>query len=43
MGHGDQEITAAFSKFDRDGNKILDKDEQRWMKAELEQKRVCAL
>uniref|UniRef100_A0A669B9G5 Polycystin 2 like 1, transient receptor potential cation channel n=2 Tax=Oreochromis niloticus TaxID=8128 RepID=A0A669B9G5_ORENI len=40
MGHGDQEITAAFSKFDRDGNKILDKDEQRWMKAELEQKRV---
>uniref|UniRef100_I3JVP1 Polycystin 2 like 1, transient receptor potential cation channel n=1 Tax=Oreochromis niloticus TaxID=8128 RepID=I3JVP1_ORENI len=39
MGHGDQEITAAFSKFDRDGNKILDKDEQRWMKAELEQKR----
>uniref|UniRef100_A0AAX7TS99 EF-hand domain-containing protein n=1 Tax=Astatotilapia calliptera TaxID=8154 RepID=A0AAX7TS99_ASTCA len=40
MGHGDQEINAAFSKFDRDGNKILDKDEQRWMKAELEQKRV---
>ncbi|XP_040906119.1 polycystic kidney disease 2-like 1 protein [Toxotes jaculatrix] len=39
MGHADHEISAAFSRFDRDGNQILDKDEQERMKTELEEKR----
>ncbi|KAM6916243.1 polycystin-2-like protein 1 [Xenentodon cancila] len=39
MGHGDHEISAAFSQFDRDGNQILDADEQERMKIELEEKR----
>ncbi|XP_047459185.1 polycystic kidney disease 2-like 1 protein [Mugil cephalus] len=39
MGHADHEISAAFSKFDRDGNHILDEDEQERMKIELEEKR----
>uniref|UniRef100_A0A3P8UHS9 Polycystin 2 like 1, transient receptor potential cation channel n=1 Tax=Amphiprion percula TaxID=161767 RepID=A0A3P8UHS9_AMPPE len=39
MGHADHEITAAFSQFDRDGNQILDEDEQERMKIELRQKR----
>lgn len=43
MGHADHEISAAFSRFDRDGNQILDEDEQKRMKMELEEKRVCAL
>lgn len=42
MGHADHEISAAFSRFDRDGNQILDEDEQERMKVELEKKRVCA-
>lgn len=41
MGHADHEISAAFSQFDRDGNQILDEDEQNRMKIELEEKRVC--
>uniref|UniRef100_A0A3Q2XG03 Polycystin 2 like 1, transient receptor potential cation channel n=1 Tax=Hippocampus comes TaxID=109280 RepID=A0A3Q2XG03_HIPCM len=41
MGHADHEISAAFSQFDRDGNHILDEDEQEKMKTELEEKRVC--
>lgn len=41
MGHADHEISAAFSRFDRDGNQILDEDEQNRMKMELEEKRVC--
>lgn len=40
MGHADHEIAAAFSQFDHDGNQILDKDEQKRMKMELEEKRV---
>lgn len=40
MGHADNEISAAFERFDRDGNNILDKDEQERMKQELEEKRV---
>ena len=40
MGHADHEISAAFARFDRDGNNILDKDEQERMKRELEEKRV---
>ncbi|XP_032365811.1 polycystic kidney disease 2-like 1 protein isoform X2 [Etheostoma spectabile] len=44
MGHADHEISAAFSRFDHDGNQILDKDEQARMKIELEEKRdaLCA-
>eukprot|EP00064_Thunnus_orientalis_P016218 superscaffoldBa00003165_g16281 len=40
MGHADHEISAAFSRFDRDGNQILDEDEQERMKTELEEKRT---
>lgn len=43
MGHADHEISAAFSQFDHDGNQILDEDEQKRMKMELEEKRVSAL
>ena len=43
MGHADHEISAAFSRFDRDGNQILDEDEQERMKIELEEKRVCVI
>uniref|UniRef100_A0A671TRX7 Polycystin 2 like 1, transient receptor potential cation channel n=1 Tax=Sparus aurata TaxID=8175 RepID=A0A671TRX7_SPAAU len=43
MGHADHEISAAFSRFDRDGNQILDEDEQERMKIELEEKRVSEL
>ncbi|XP_056113041.1 polycystic kidney disease 2-like 1 protein [Rhinichthys klamathensis goyatoka] len=39
MGHADHEISAAFSKFDQDGNQTLDKQEQEIMKQELEEKR----
>ncbi|XP_038572960.1 polycystic kidney disease 2-like 1 protein [Micropterus salmoides] len=39
MGHADHEISAAFSRFDRDGNQILDEHEQERMKIELEEKR----
>lgn len=42
MGHAEQEISEAFSRFDRDGNQILDEEEQKRMKSELEEKRVCA-
>uniref|UniRef100_UPI0037E73607 polycystin-2-like protein 1 n=1 Tax=Semicossyphus pulcher TaxID=241346 RepID=UPI0037E73607 len=44
MGHADHEISAAFSRFDHDGNQILDKVEQERMKIELEGKRdaLCA-
>nr|XP_033799607.1 polycystic kidney disease 2-like 1 protein [Geotrypetes seraphini] len=41
MGHADHEITAAFSKFDHDGNQILDEEEQNRMRHELEEKRVA--
>ncbi|KAK2824027.1 hypothetical protein Q5P01_021202 [Channa striata] len=39
MGHADEEISAAFSRYDYDKNQILDKDEQERMKLELEEKR----
>ncbi|OPJ84408.1 polycystic kidney disease 2-like 1 protein [Patagioenas fasciata monilis] len=41
LGHADREITAAFSRFDRDGNHILDEEEQQEMKHDLEAKRVA--
>lgn len=43
MGHSDEEITAAFSRFDDDKNQVLDKDEQEKMILELEEKRVCII
>lgn len=36
----DHEITAAFSRFDKDGNYVLDEEEQQQMKHDLEAKRV---
>ncbi|XP_076830252.1 polycystin-2-like protein 1 [Brachyhypopomus gauderio] len=39
MGHADHEISAAFSRFDHDGNQILDLVEQETMRRELEEKR----
>ncbi|XP_040294234.1 polycystic kidney disease 2-like 1 protein [Bufo bufo] len=41
MGHDDHEITAAFSRFDQDGNRILDEDEQNRMRDILERNRVA--
>lgn len=40
LGHADHEITAAFATFDRDGNHILDEEEQQQMKHDLEAKKV---
>lgn len=40
LGHADHEITAAFSRFDKDGNQILDEEEQKRMRRDLEEKRV---
>uniref|UniRef100_A0A8C4P9Y3 Polycystin 2 like 1, transient receptor potential cation channel n=1 Tax=Dromaius novaehollandiae TaxID=8790 RepID=A0A8C4P9Y3_DRONO len=40
LGHADHEITATFSRFDKDGNQILDEEEQQQMKHDLEEKRV---
>ncbi|CAG04723.1 unnamed protein product, partial [Tetraodon nigroviridis] len=39
MGHADHEISEAFSRFDRDGNQILDEEEQKRMKSDLEEKK----
>ncbi|NXF97048.1 PK2L1 protein, partial [Eubucco bourcierii] len=41
LGHADHEITAAFCRFDRDGNHILDEKEQQQMKHDLEEKKVA--
>uniref|UniRef100_A0A8C5PXA5 Polycystin 2 like 1, transient receptor potential cation channel n=1 Tax=Leptobrachium leishanense TaxID=445787 RepID=A0A8C5PXA5_9ANUR len=41
MGHDDHEITAAFSKFDQDGNRVLDEDEQKRMRNILEERRAA--
>ncbi|XP_075072553.1 polycystin-2-like protein 1 isoform X3 [Mixophyes fleayi] len=41
MGHDDHEITAAFSRFDQDGNRILDEEEQRKMRNILEERRLA--
>ncbi|KAG9485041.1 hypothetical protein GDO78_008258 [Eleutherodactylus coqui] len=41
MGHDDHEITAAFSRFDQDGNRILDEDEQSRMRDILEKNRLA--
>ncbi|GAA6111132.1 polycystic kidney disease 2-like 1 protein [Tachysurus ichikawai] len=39
MGHDDHDISEAFTKYDKDGNQILDREEQDKMKRELEEKR----
>nr|XP_032805655.1 polycystic kidney disease 2-like 1 protein [Petromyzon marinus] len=36
LGHSDEEIAAAFSKFDKDSDNVLDEDEQKQLRAELE-------
>ncbi|XP_043407852.1 polycystic kidney disease 2-like 1 protein isoform X2 [Chelonia mydas] len=41
LGHAEHEITAAFSRFDKDGNQILDEEEQKRMRHDLEEKRVA--
>ncbi|KAH0624374.1 hypothetical protein JD844_031779 [Phrynosoma platyrhinos] len=43
LGHAEHEITAAFAKFDKDGNQILDEEEQKKMRNDLEEKRVRLL
>ena len=39
-GYGDQEIEAAFAKYDVDGDQVLDEEEQRKMQDDLERQRV---
>ncbi|MGH0167524.1 UNVERIFIED_CONTAM: hypothetical protein FKN15_053035, partial [Acipenser sinensis] len=39
MGHSDHEISEAFTRFDHDGNLILDKEEQNRMISDLEEKK----
>uniref|UniRef100_G3TE93 Polycystin-2-like protein 1 n=1 Tax=Loxodonta africana TaxID=9785 RepID=G3TE93_LOXAF len=44
VGHTEHEITeltAAFTRFDRDGNRILDEEEQAQMQQDLEEERVA--
>ncbi|XP_040218107.1 polycystic kidney disease 2-like 1 protein [Rana temporaria] len=41
MGHDDHEITIAFSRFDQDGNRVLDEEEQKQMRSILEEKRLA--
>ncbi|EAW49833.1 polycystin 2 like 1, transient receptor potential cation channel [Homo sapiens] len=44
LGHAEHEITeltATFTKFDRDGNRILDEKEQEKMRQDLEEERVA--
>ncbi|XP_074195299.1 polycystin-2-like protein 1 isoform X2 [Rhinolophus sinicus] len=44
LGHAEREITeltAAFTKFDRDGNRVLDEKEQEQMRQDLEEERVA--
>ncbi|XP_043912299.1 polycystic kidney disease 2-like 1 protein [Protopterus annectens] len=41
MGHDDHEITAAFKRFDQDANHILDEEEQKRMRSDLEETRAA--
>lgn len=41
-GYGTQEIEEAFAKYDLDGDKVLDQEEQRKMQDDLEGQRVGA-
>lgn len=40
LGHEEHEITAAFTRFDQDGDHILDEEEQEQMRQGLEEERV---
>lgn len=39
-GHADAEIEAVFAKYDLDGDRILDEEEQRKMQEDLEGQKV---
>lgn len=39
-GHADAEIEAVFARYDLDGDRILDEDEQRRMQEDLEGQKV---
>uniref|UniRef100_A0A8C0GKI8 Polycystin 2 like 1, transient receptor potential cation channel n=1 Tax=Chelonoidis abingdonii TaxID=106734 RepID=A0A8C0GKI8_CHEAB len=43
LGHAEHEITAAFSRFDKDGNQVLDEEEQKRMRHDLEEKRMTPM
>lgn len=40
LGHEEHEITAAFTRFDQDGDHVLDQEEQEQMRRGLEEERV---
>jgi len=42
-GHADAEIEAVFARYDLDGDRILDEDEQRRMQEDLEGQKVQKL
>lgn len=42
-GHADAEIEAVFAKYDLDGDRILDEEEQRKMQEDLEGQKVREL
>ena len=42
-GYGDEEIEAAFAKYDLDGDKVLNQEEQRKMQDDLEGQRVSCI
>ena len=39
-GYADGEIEALFSKYDLDGDRVLDEDEQKKLQADLEEQKV---
>ena len=42
-GYAEAEIEAVFAKYDLDGDRVLDEDEQRKMQADLEGQRVALI
>ena len=42
-GYSEDEIEAAFAKYDLDGDKVLNEEEQRKMQDDLEGQRVCLM
>jgi len=41
-GYAEAEIEAVFAKYDLDGDRVLDEDEQRNMQSDLEGQKVCS-
>lgn len=41
-GYSEEEVEAAFAKYDLDGDKVLNEEEQRKMQDDLEGQRVCS-